>query len=149
MSMSMSVERLDLLMKVSGSRTETAAREVGQRLLSLDEQRRRLEELRTYLGEYRSQPMPGTPTLIANREHFLSRLDQAQIQQLRAVVQAEESVRQSTACWVERRRDGEKMETLQAGAITRRSRIDESRVQQGIDEFALRVFALQRAAFGE
>lgn len=145
----MSVERLDLLLKLSDSKTETAARELGQRQASLNEQRRRLDELRGYLGEYRGRPMPGTPALIANRERFLARLAEAEAQQLRAVAQAEVSVQQSTTHWMERRRDGEKLGTLQTSAIARASRIEERRGQQGLDEFALRDFTLRRAALGE
>lgn len=147
--MSMSVQRLSLLLRLSDSKTETAARELGLRQASLNEQRRRLEELSVYLGEYRNRPMPASSALIANSERFLARLGEAETQQRRAVAQAEETVQQSTRCWIERRRDGEKFQTLQTGAVTRKIGIDERRGQRVLDEFALRDFALPRARFGE
>ncbi|MGQ0620420.1 MAG: flagellar export protein FliJ [Panacagrimonas sp.] len=145
----MSVERLSLLLKVSDARTANAARELGQRQDSLNEQRRRLEELSSYLGEYRGRSMPHLPALIANSERFLARLGEAEVQQRRSVAQAEETVQHSTRCWVERRRDGEKFQTLQAAAMARTTSITERRAQQGMDEFALRDFTARRAALGE
>lgn len=147
--MPMSSQRLGLLLRVSDSHTETAARELGQQQASLEEQRRRLHELRGYLQEYCNQPLPPTPALIANRERFLARLNAAELQQIRAVTQAESAVQQSTERWNEKRRTGEKFETLQTGAIQRETRVIEQRSQQGLDEFALRDFALRRTAFSE
>lgn len=147
--MPMSSQRLGLLVRVSDSNTETAARDLGRQQVALDEQRRRLQELRGYLHEYGTQPLPSTPALIANRERFLARLSAAELQQVRAVTQAETSVQQSTERWIERRRTGEKFETLQTGAIQRETRVIERRSQQGLDEFALRDFALRRSAFSE
>lgn len=136
--MSMSVRRLGVLAKVADSRADRAAEELARQRVGLAEQESRLEELRRYVQEYRTRPMPQAPMLIANRERFLSRLDEAERQQVRAVSSATQSVELSTQNWLERRLGQKKVCVLQEAAMGREQRIHESRAQKQLDEFGLR-----------
>lgn len=141
--MSMSVRRLDVLAKVADSRADRAAEELARSRAGLAEQEERLQELRRYLEEYRTRPMPPTPMLIANRERFLARLDEAERQQVRAVTSATQAVAVSTQSWMEQRLGQKKVGVLQDAALGRELRINEARAQKQLDEFGLRRFGLQ------
>lgn len=147
--MALDTERLDLLVRVADSKTEHAARDLVRQRTFLREQMDRLAELCGYLTEYRARPIPASPQLIANRERFLARLAEAEAQQRRVVQQAETAVEGATRSWGERRRDGEKFETLHQGAQAREARVEERRTQGGLDEFAVRGFMAQRANLHE
>ncbi|MGQ0697952.1 MAG: flagellar export protein FliJ [Panacagrimonas sp.] len=138
--MAMSVERLDVLVKVAESRTDKAAEEVGRSRSGLNEQENRLRELRRYLDEYRANPMPLSIALIANRERFLSRLGEAEIQQARAVITAGNAVRESMRSWLEQRAGQQKFGVLQTAAIDRQTQARTKQEQKQSDEFALRRF---------
>ncbi|MGQ0529800.1 MAG: flagellar export protein FliJ [Panacagrimonas sp.] len=139
--MSMSLGRLDVLVKVAESRTDQAAEELGRRKAGLNEQQGRLQELRRYMDDYRSRPLPTSSMLIANRERFLARLNEAEIQQLRAVDQATNAVHQSTQAWLAQRAGQQKFGVLQAAAADRATRAAEQQQQKVMDDFALRGFA--------
>lgn len=139
--MSMSVRRLDVLAKVADSRADRAAEELARNRAGLAEQESRLQELRRYMDEYRTRPLPQTPMLIANRERFLARLDEAERQQLRAVSSATQAVAVSTQSWLDQRLGQKKVGVLQEAALGREQRVNESRVQKQLDEFGLRLAA--------
>ncbi|HKY49874.1 MAG TPA: flagellar export protein FliJ [Candidatus Limnocylindria bacterium] len=147
--MSLDSERLDLLVRVADSKTENAAKDLLRQRAHLRDQVARLDELCGYLSEYRSRPIPASPQMIANRERFLARLAEAETQQRKIVAQAEAAVEGATRSWGDRRRDGEKFETLQQGAQAREAKVEERRAQGGLDEFAVRGFVKQRAALHE
>jgi flagellar export protein FliJ len=147
--MSLDTERLDLLVRVADSKTEHAARDLLRHRAFLREQVSRLEELCGYLSEYRSRPIPASPQMIANRERFLARLAEAETQQRKVVAQAEAAVDGATRSWGDRRRDGEKFDTLHDEAKARDAKVSERRAQGGLDEFAVRGFVAQRAALSE
>ncbi|WP_420465785.1 flagellar export protein FliJ [Panacagrimonas sp.] len=139
--MVMSVDRLEVLVKVAASRADRAAEEVGRRKAGLNEQEHRLQELRRYMDDYRSRPLPLSSMLIANRERFMARLGEAEAQQRRTVEQATHAVHESTRSWLEQRAGQQKFGVLQTAAIDRQNRTAEQHQQRGLDEFALRVFA--------
>jgi flagellar FliJ protein len=147
--MALDTERTDLLVRVADSKTENAARDLVRHRTYLREQISRLEELCGYLTEYRSRPIPPSPQMIANRERFLARLAEAEAQQRKVVAQAEAAVEGATRSWGDRRRDGEKFETLHQEAQAREARVTERREQGGLDEFAVRGFVKTRAALSE
>ena len=139
--MSMSLGRLDVLVKVAESRTDQAAEELGRRKAGLNEQEGRLQELRRYMDDYRSRPLPASSMLIANRERFLARLNEAEVQQLRAVDYASNAVRESTQTWLAQRAGQQKFGVLQTAAADRETRAAEQQQQKIMDDFALRGFA--------
>lgn len=147
--MALESERLDLLVRVADTKTEHAARDLARQRTFLQEQTERLQELCTYLAEYRARPMPASPQLIANRDRFLARLAEAESQQRRVVQQAQTAVHGAVRSWDDRRRSGEKFETLQGHAQKREARDAERRAQAGLDEFAVREFVAKRAALSE
>lgn len=147
--MAMSTDRLNVLVKVAESRTDVAAQALGRSKAGLNEQEGRLTELRRYMDEYRTRPLPVSPTLIANRERFLARLGEAELQQVRAVNAAEAAVRESTQGWLERRAGQQKFGVLQAAAVDREGRFAEQLSQKQMDEFSLRRFALGAEQQGE
>lgn len=138
--MTMSLRRLDVLAKLADSRTDQAAEELARCRAGLNEQDGRLQELRRYMQDYRERPLPHTPTLIANRERFLARLDEAERQQQRAVNAATQAVAASTQGWMEQRLGRQKVGVLQGAATHREQRVTEQRAQVQLDEFALRLF---------
>lgn len=139
--MTMSTQRLEILTRLAGSRTERAAEDVARARAGQGEQEARLEELRRYLDEYRTRPMPASPALIANRERFLLRLQEAELQQMRAVDAAARGVRESTGRWLDQRADQQRFDVLQDAALQQAQRVSETRAQNQLDEFALRRFA--------
>lgn len=147
--MGMSARRLSLLVKVADARTEQAATELGRCQMRLAEQEQRLLELRTYLADYRAQPMPASMALIDNRERFLLRLVEAENQQLRAVTLAVAAVGQCTERWHLQRRNGETYESLHDHALGREQRVDGQRAQSALDDFALRAFVARRSGLGD
>lgn len=138
----MDVERAALLVKVAETRTDRAAEELARTRSGLHEQELRLAELRRYLHEYRSRPLPHSPVLIANRERFIARLGEAELQQLRAVEQATRAVQESTQQWMLQRQGQSKFDTLHEGALRAEAQRSERHQQSQLDEFALRRFAV-------
>lgn len=136
--MAMSTQRLEVLTRVAGSRTERAAQDVARARAGHGEQEARLEELRRYLDEYRARPIPASPTLMANRERFLARLQEAERQQIRAVDAAARGVLESTGRWLDQRADQQRFDVLQDAALQQAQRVTETRAQDQLDEFALR-----------
>lgn len=138
--MTMSLRRLDVLAKLADSRTDRAAEDLARCRASLNEQQARLQELHRYMQEYRGRPLPATPALIANRERFLARLDEAERQQVRTIESATQAVTDSTQTWMEQRLGRQKVGVLQGAAVTRELRVTEHRAQGQLDEFSLRRF---------
>jgi flagellar protein FliJ len=134
----LSTRRLDVLTRVAESHTGRAAEAVARSRTGLAEQESRLGELRRYAEEYRTRPMPMAPALIANRERFLARLDEAERQQVRTVEAAAKVVRESTQQWLERRAGQQKFDTLHEAAAQRESWRAEQLAQKQMDEFGLR-----------
>lgn len=134
----LTTRRLDVLTRLAESHTGRAADAVARSRSGLVEQEMRLGELRRYVEEYRSRPMPGAPALIANRERFLARLDEAARQQVRTVESAAQVVRESTQQWLERRAGQQKFDTLHDAAALRESSRAEQQAQKQMDEFGMR-----------
>ena len=134
----LTTRRLDVLTRVAESHTGRAAEAVARSRSGLAEQESRLGELRRYAEEYRARPMPMAPALIANRERFLARLDEAERQQARTVEAAAKVVRESTQQWLERRAGQQKFDTLHEAAAQRESWHAEQLAQKQMDEFGLR-----------
>jgi flagellar FliJ protein len=145
----LSTRRLDVLTRVAESHTGRAAEVVARTRSGLAEQEMRLGELRRYAEEYRARPMPMAPALIANRERFLARLDEAERQQLRTVATAEQAVRESTQQWLDRRAGQRKFDTLHDAAAQREAWRAEQLAQKQMDEFGLRVGANRLLADSE
>lgn len=139
--MTMSPKRLEILTKLAESHTDRAAEALARARAGQGEQEARLSELRRYLDEYRARPLPTSPVMIANRERFLSRLREAEVQQVRAVDAALRVVRESTDQWLDRRAGQQKFDVLHDAALRSAQRADEHRMQDQLDEFALRRFA--------
>ena len=137
----LNTRRLDVLTRVAESHTGRAAEVVARTRSGLAEQESRLGELRRYADEYRARPMPMAPALIANRERFLARLDEAERQQMRTVEAAAKAVRESTQQWLDRRAGQQKFDTLHEAAAKRESARGEQIAQKQMDEFGLRVGA--------
>jgi flagellar FliJ protein len=135
----LTTRRLDVLTRVAGSHTDRAAEALARSRSGLAEQEVRLGELRRYAEEYRARPMPMTPTLIANRERFLARLDEAERQQVRTVEAAVQAVRESTRQWLDRRAGQQKFDTLHEAAAARESWRAEQQAQKQLDEFGVRL----------
>jgi flagellar protein FliJ len=144
--MTMSTQRLEILTKLASTRTDRAAEDVARARAGHGEQEARLEELRRYLHEYRTRPMPTSPILIANRERFLARLQEAETQQVRAVDAAARGVRESTGKWLDQRADQQRYDVLQDAAVLEQQRVLETRAQNQLDEFALRRFTVAHDA---
>ena len=134
----LSTRRLDVLTRVAESHTGRAAEVVARTRSGLAEQEMRLGELRRYSEEYRARPMPMAPALIANRERFLARLDEAERQQARTVETAAQAVRESTQQWLDRRAGQRKFDTLHDAAAQREAWRAEQLAQKQMDEFGLR-----------
>lgn len=138
--MTMSTQRLDVLTRLAESRTGRAAEDVARGRGGLNEQQTRLTELRRYVEEYRARPMPQKPGLIANRELFLARLDEAERQQSRTVEAAAQALRESTRFWLDQRAGQQKFEVLQDAAVSRETRAAEQQSQKRLDEFGTHAF---------
>lgn len=138
--MTMSTQRLDVLTRLAESRTGRAAEDVARSRSGLNEQEARLQELRRYVDEYRARPLPLKPGLIANRELFLGRLEEAVRQQTRSVEAAVQSLHQSTQFWLERRAGQQKFDALHDAAADRDARQVEERSQKQMDEFGTMAF---------
>ena len=137
----LTTRRLDVLTRLAETHTGRAAEAVARSRSGLAEQEMRLGELRRYVEEYRARPMPGAPALIANRERFLARLDEAARQQVRTVESAAQVVRESTQQWLERRAGQRKFDTLHDAAALRESSLAEQQEQKQMDEFGMRAAA--------
>lgn len=138
--MTMSTQRLDVLTRLAESRTGQAAEDVARSRSGLNEQESRLLELRRYVEEYRARPLPQKPGLIANRELFLARLNEAERQQSRTVEAAAQTLRESTKCWLDRRAGQRKFDVLQVAATHREAQIAEQHSQKQLDEFGTLAF---------
>ena len=138
--MTMSTQRLDVLTRLAESRTERAAEDVARSRSGLNDQEARLLELRRYIEEYRARPIPQKPGLIANRELFLARLEEAERQQTRTVEAAARALRETTQFWLERRAGQQKFDALHDAATERDARAAEMESQKQLDDFGTLAF---------
>jgi flagellar FliJ protein len=144
--MALDTHRLHVLLKVAGHRVDDAGKAMAKSEQQLRDHHRRLEELRGYVREYQSRPLPANAAMMVNRERFLLRLSDAEAQQRAAVGQAERQLQHSRENWRARRQAEERLGVLNEQAGQRESRSEERKVQAQQDEIALRRFSDQAAA---
>ncbi|MCE7033352.1 flagellar export protein FliJ [Lysobacter sp. GX 14042] len=140
-------QRLQPLLRVKQQNQDEAARELASREQALAEQQSRLEALRQYADEYAlvGDGSVTNPALLANRLAFRARLDQAIVQQSRAVDTSREHSEVERARLMLASRETHVLEKLSASYHADEVRAAEQRTQRELDDLGAR----RRVAAGQ
>jgi flagellar export protein FliJ len=147
--MPLSLDRLDLLLRVATQAENEARRALGGARQKLAEQSRMQQELQGYLDEYQ-QPSTATPSaaLLENRRLFVQRLSSAVQSQASQVEISVSLVQQAESRWLDSRRALRIAEQMHETGRRESQRVEESRQQrQQDDDTLLRRAASERRAW--
>jgi flagellar protein FliJ len=136
---------LQTILDVMQNRTDEATRKLGHLIAAENSQRSRLKMLEDYRSEYaqrlREATLQGvTPTVLLNYQDFLARIDEAILQQRRAVENSEQSTKAGQEHWRSQNKQLKALDTL-SQRHDARERYQENKLDQKLqDEFAARKF---------
>jgi flagellar FliJ protein len=135
-------KRMQPVATVAHNRQQNAARIMGERQRSLDDQQQRLQELNNYRDEYARRFEGGAESMagINMRDYrlFLSRLNEAIEEQARRVEQARAALEQSRGQWTTTRVHSDAVNKVVERMQADERRAEDRREQKENDEFSQR-----------
>lgn len=137
---------LQTILDVMQNRTDEATRNLGKLIAAENSQRSRLKMLEDYRSEYAQRLQEATrqgvtPTVLLNYQDFLTRIDEAIVQQRLVVKNSEQNTKAGQEQWRSQSQQLKAIDTL-SQRHDARERYQESKVDQKLqDEFAARKFA--------
>ncbi len=136
-------ERMKPVIRVAESREQAAAKALGEAQQFLADQLKRLEELKRYREEYRSQAQQrGAAGITVSRflelQRFLTRLDQAVSEQEKMVLRAEQGREQRRRQWFDAHGKTKVLERVVDRLGAEEARDEARRDQKETDEIAQR-----------
>ncbi|TBR43175.1 flagellar export protein FliJ [Marinomonas agarivorans] len=133
-------KRMQILVDIAKSKEDQAAKLLAQQRLKLASDKEQLEQLKEYANQYESERnlLGLNANLIANYQHFVTRLEQAVQQQNMAITQAEQQTSFALGQWLEARAKTQSMHALQQKHVKQEEKQEEKREQSQLDEFAMR-----------
>lgn len=136
----MNVDRLKPLQDMADSREQDAAERFARHKQALEAQEKRLSDLQDYLADYRQQ-LGGamSPTLLRNRQDFMSRLNEAVRQQHGQVENARQAYEAERERWVEARGESQILDRLEQNYHSQAQQRGLRREQFELDELAARL----------
>lgn len=136
----MNVERLKPLQDLAESREQDAAERFARHKQALEAQEQRLADLQNYQADYRAQ-MSGamSPSLLRNRQDFMSRLNDAVRQQGEQVTKARHAYELERQRWVEARGETQVLDKLEQNYQAQAAKRGLRREQFELDELAARL----------
>ena len=136
----MNVERLKPLQDLAESREQDAAERFARHKQALEAQEQRLADLQNYQADYRAQ-MSGamSPSLLRNRQDFMSRLNDAVRQQGEQVTKARQAYELERQRWVEARGETQVLDKLEQNYHAQAAQRGLRREQFELDELAARL----------
>lgn len=136
----MNVERLKPLQDLAESKEQDAAERFARHKQALEAQEQRLADLQNYQADYRAQ-MSGamSPSLLRNRQDFMSRLNDAVRQQAEQVSKARQAYERERQCWVEARGETQVLDKLEQNYHAQAAQRGLRREQFELDELAARL----------
>lgn len=136
----MNTERLKPLRDLAESRENEAAALFAKQKKALEQQEQRLSDLRQYQAEYQAQ-MQGamSPSLLRNRQEFISKLGQAVQQQLAEVERFRSAYERQRQHWVDARGESRVLDKLEANYVEQERARGARREQWEMDELAARL----------
>lgn len=135
----MNERRLHPLIRIAEEREAVVARELAERRRALESQEQRLAELKSYAEEY-AQPGVGVsnPAMLANRLAFRNQVDNAVLNQNKAVEQFRNHCEVETARLLIASRETKVLEKLAASYRRKEAQEAGRREQRELDEIAAR-----------
>lgn len=136
----MNVERLKPLQDLAESREQDAAERFARHKQALEAQEQRLSDLQNYQADYRNQ-MSGamSPSLLRNRQDFMSRLNDAVRQQGEQVARARQAYELERQRWVDARGETQVLDKLEQNYQAQAAQRGLRREQFELDELAARL----------
>lgn len=136
----MNVERLKPLQDLAESKEQDAAERFARHKQALEAQEQRLVDLQNYQADYRDQ-MGGamSPSLLRNRQDFMSRLNDAVRQQGEQVAKARQAYELERQRWVEARGETQVLDKLEQNYHAQAAQRGLRREQFELDELAARL----------
>lgn len=133
--------QLTTLGRLKSLTRDEARRRLGAAQSEHAQQQARLQELTSYLQDYRRLAVSGSsPTVHMNREHFITRLHQAVDMQTTVVAQSESRVRQAELGWMATRQDARGVDRLLENERQSQQQAQDRREQSALDEHAVLQF---------
>jgi flagellar FliJ protein len=131
--------RLQRVTDIAERRTDEAAQVLARCLQMLDVARQQLQELEQFRRDYAQAPTaPGQPGMsvaeLRNRQQFVSRIDQAIVQQRREIEQHTRHLAQARVAWIESHSRSTALETVTERYRSREQASAERAEQAALDE---------------
>lgn len=135
-------QRMQLLVDVAKRKEDEIVALLARDQARLQEDQRKLEDLREYAGQYDQQRnlLGLSPYLTTNYQHFVDRVQQAIQQQVRQVQRSQQQVDMTMKRWQHARAKTKGMDWLKDKSVSEELIYEGQQEQKQIDEFASRQF---------
>jgi len=137
--------RLEPLQQLADNREDEASRKLADAQRLVVEREQRLQELIAYRGDYERRVVCGTTQLLLNARQFIARLREAEAFQRQLVIKAQQELAAERARWLLRHQEADTLEMLAEVYRGRERRTEARRIQQQLDEQALRQYQMRAA----
>lgn len=134
--------RMQILVDLAKRKEEAAARQLARDKEKVEQDIKKLEELKEYASQYESERnLLGLGAyLTTNYQHFVDRVQQAILQQEAAIGRAEQQADMSMRGWLQARTKTKSMDWLKEKNHKAELVVEERQEQRQSDEFSMRRF---------
>lgn len=134
--------RMQILVDLAKRKEEAAARQLARDKAKVEQDIKKLEELKEYASQYESERnLLGLGAyLTTNYQHFVDRVQQAILQQEAAIGRAEQQADMSMRGWLQARTKTKSMDWLKEKNHKAELVVEERQEQRQSDEFSMRRF---------
>ncbi|RBP81775.1 flagellar export protein FliJ [Marinomonas rhizomae] len=134
--------RMQILVDLAKRKEDAAAQQLARDKAKVQYDEEKLNELREYAGQYESERnlLGLSAYLTTNYQHFVSRVQQAIVQQEAAVGRSEQQADMSMRRWLQARSKTKSMDWLKEKNHKAELVVEAKQEQRQSDEFAMRRF---------
>ncbi len=135
-------QRMQILVDLAKRKEDTAAQQLARDKAKVMHDEQKLNELREYAEQYESERnlLGFSAYLTTNYQHFVTRVQQAIVQQEAAVGRAEQQADMSMRRWLQARSKTKSMDWLKDKNHKAEVLLETKQEQRQSDEFAMRRF---------
>lgn len=135
-------QRMQLLVDVAKRKEDQVAKQLMRDRAKVDQDRQKLDELKNYASQYESERnlLGLSPYLTTNYQHFVSRVQQAIVQQEAAVGRSQQQADMTMRRWLQARAKTQSMDWLKSKSQKEQALQEAKQEQLYSDELAMRNF---------
>lgn len=139
-------KRMQVLVDIAKNKEAQVAKLLAMQRAKVEADKEQLVQLKEYANQYESERnlLGLNANLIANYQHFVTRLEQAIQQQNNVISQSEQQANFALTQWLEAKAKTKSMSSLQEKHLKQEQAIENKQEQRQSDEFAMRRYMATR-----